>query len=90
MPSLRKKPAPPPEPEVVEKVGGKGRATPTRKEAQSARRSGASTRRAVARSGAKGNDAKAARLAMREARRAKGGRVPPGDELRRHLQAAGT
>jgi hypothetical protein len=71
MPSLRKKPAPPPEPEVVEKVGGKGRATPTRKEAQASRRSGAAGRRAVARSGASGNDAKAARIAMREARREK-------------------
>ncbi len=71
MPSLRKKPAPPPEPEVVEKVGGKGRATPKRKEAQASRRSGTSARRAVARSGAKGDDAKATRLAVREARREK-------------------
>jgi hypothetical protein len=40
MPSLRKKPAPPAEPEkpVVVKPGGKGRATPSRKEAEAARR----------------------------------------------------
>ncbi len=71
MPSLRKKPAPPLEPEVVEKLGGKGRATPTRKEAQASRRSGGSVRRAPTRPGAKPNDPKAARIAMREARREK-------------------
>jgi Protein of unknown function (DUF3043) len=71
MPSLRKKPVPEPEPETVEKLNGKGRATPTRKEAQASRRVGASTRRAVTRSGAKANDPKAARIAVREARREK-------------------
>jgi DUF3043 family protein len=71
MPSLRKKPVPEPEPETVEKLHGKGRATPTRKEAQASRRTGGSTRRAVTRSGAKPNDPKAARMAMREARREK-------------------
>ncbi len=71
MPSLRKKPAPPPvEPDKFEKVNGKGRATPTRKEAQATRRSGPA-RRAASRSGAKPNDPKAARKAMSEARRAK-------------------
>ena len=71
MPSLRKKPAPVPvEPDKFEKVNGKGRATPTRKEAQATRRSG-STARAAGRSGAKSNDPKSARKAMAEARRAK-------------------
>jgi hypothetical protein len=71
MPSLRKKPVPEPEPETVEKLHGKGRATPTRKEAQASRRTGGSSRRAVSRAGAKPNDPKAARIAMREARREK-------------------
>lgn len=71
MPSLRKKPAPVPvEPDKFEKVNGKGRATPTRKEAQATRRSG-STSRASGRPGAKSNDPKSARKAMAEARRAK-------------------
>jgi hypothetical protein len=72
MPSLRKKPAPPPEPESVEKLNGKGRATPTRKEAQATRRTGGSApRRAASRPGAKPGDPKAARAAVRDARRAK-------------------
>jgi hypothetical protein len=70
MPSLRKKPVPPPappEPEV--KAHGKGRATPTRADARASRSSGG--RRTVVRSGSKPNDPKAARVAMREARREK-------------------
>jgi Protein of unknown function (DUF3043) len=71
MPSLRKKPAPAPvEPDKFEKVNGKGRATPTRKEAQATRRSGPA-RRPASRPGAKPNDPKSARKAMSEARRAK-------------------
>jgi hypothetical protein len=74
MPSLRKKPAPlsveSVEPDKFEKVNGKGRATPTRKEAQATRRSGP-PRRAASRPGAKPNDPKSARKAMSQARRAK-------------------
>jgi Protein of unknown function (DUF3043) len=70
MPSLRKKPAPlPVEPDPLDKVNGKGRATPTRKEAQASRRSPSS--RPASRPGGKPNDAKASRKAMSEARRAK-------------------
>jgi hypothetical protein len=73
MPSLFKKPAPP----VVEldkellRPNAKGRPTPTRKEAEAARR-GTPTRRGSARpSTGKPGDPKAAKIAMREARRAK-------------------
>jgi hypothetical protein len=70
MPSLRKKPAPPPvEPANLEKINGKGRATPTRKEAQARGRSGPA--RSSSRPGGKPNDPKSARKAMSEARRAK-------------------
>ncbi|HEX4429450.1 MAG TPA: DUF3043 domain-containing protein [Frankiaceae bacterium] len=70
MPSLRKKPAPASaEPDKFDKVNGKGRATPTRKEAQATRRSGPS--RPASRPGAKSNDPKSNRKAMSEARRAK-------------------
>src|ERR1700760_1267016 len=70
MPSLRKKPVPPPvEPEPEEKVHGKGRATPTRAEARAP--GGSSGRRTVTRAGGKPNDPKAARAAMRDARREK-------------------
>lgn len=70
MPSLFKKPTPevPATPALV-KDGGKGRATPTRKEAQAARRSPGS--RPSARPGAKPGDPKAAKKAMQAARRAK-------------------
>ena len=73
MPSLRKKPAPPSvEPDKFDKLNGKGRATPTRKEAQATRRSGSPARaRTASRPGAKPNDPKSARKAMAEARRAK-------------------
>jgi hypothetical protein len=71
MPSLRKKPAPAPaEPEAFVKDNGKGRATPTRKQAQAARR-GTTSRRPATRPGAKPGDPKAAKQAMRDARRAK-------------------
>ena len=74
MPSLRKKPAPlsdkAVEPDKFEKINGKGRATPTRKEAQATRRS-SPARRTASRPGAKPNDPKSARKAMAEARRAK-------------------
>src|SRR5664280_1841219 len=71
MPSLFKKPAAPVEdkPDLV-KNNGKGRATPTRKAAQAARRS-PSARRPATRPGAKPGDPKAAKQAMRDARRAK-------------------
>jgi hypothetical protein len=64
MPSLRKKTAPPAEPEkpVIVKPGGKGRATPSRKEAEAARRG-----RPTARSG----DPKEAKAQAREERRQK-------------------
>jgi hypothetical protein len=72
MPSLRKKPAPPPvEPDPLEKLHGKGRATPTRAEARASRGSSSRTRRTATRPGAKPNDPKAAKVAMREARREK-------------------
>ena len=73
MPSLRKKPVPAAvEPETVEKLNGKGRATPTRKEAQASRRSGASTRRAVDAGPAPSRATRRPRaVAMREARREK-------------------
>jgi hypothetical protein len=58
------------EPEVLVKENGKGRPTPTRKQAQ-ARRGSPATRRAASRPGAKPADPKAAKQAMREARRAK-------------------
>jgi hypothetical protein len=73
MPSLFKKPAPP----VVDldaepiRPNAKGRATPTRKEAEAARK-GSPTRRGSSRvSSAKPGDPKAAKAAMRDARRAK-------------------
>lgn len=69
--SLRKKPAPVVlDPDPLVKGNGKGRATPTRKEAQAARR-GSPAGRPASRSGAKPGDPKAARQAVREARRAK-------------------
>ncbi len=72
MPSLRKKPAPVSvEPDKFEKVNGKGRATPTRKEAQATRRTSGSGSRAASRPGAKSNDPKSARKAMAMQRREK-------------------
>lgn len=69
--SLRKKqPAPDPEPDLLVKSNGKGRPTPTRKEAQ-ARRNSPAARRAATRPGTKPGDPKAAKQQMREARRAK-------------------
>jgi hypothetical protein len=64
MPSLRKKTPPPAEPEkpVLVKPGGKGRATPSRKEAEAARRTRPANR---------GSDPKAARAAAKEERRQK-------------------
>jgi hypothetical protein len=69
--SLRKKqPAPTAEPEPVVKNNGKGRPTPTRKEAQ-ARRGSPAARRAATRPGSKPGDPKAARQQTRDARRAR-------------------
>lgn len=64
MPSLRKKTPPPaePEPVVVVKPGGKGRATPSRREAEAARRG---------RPAARSSDPKEARRQARDERRAK-------------------
>jgi Protein of unknown function (DUF3043) len=73
MPSLFKKPAPP----VVDldeeslRPNAKGRPTPTRKEAQAARRSSPARRGSSRSSSAKPGDPKAAKAAMREARREK-------------------
>jgi hypothetical protein len=73
MPSLFKKPAPP----VVEldeepiRPNAKGRPTPTRKDAQAARRSSPSRRGSSRPSSAKPSDPKAAKAAMRETRRLK-------------------
>ncbi len=75
MPSLFKKQVPvaaSAEPEVV-RPDAKGRPTPTRKEAEAARRSAAryGTSRGSSRTTAKPGDPKAAKRAMRDARRAK-------------------
>jgi hypothetical protein len=73
MPSLFKKPAPP----VVDideepiRPNAKGRPTPTRKEAQAARRSSPTRRGSSRSSSTKPGDPKAAKIAMREARREK-------------------
>ncbi len=74
MPSLFKKPAAPTETVESEPVrpNAKGRPTPTRKEAQAARRRGGrGTRAAATRPGTRSNDPKAARRALRDERRAK-------------------
>ncbi len=72
MPSLFKKQAPPvdPKPDLI-KSNGKGRATPTRKQAQAARRGSPAVRRVTSRPGAKPGDPKAAKQVLRDARRAK-------------------
>lgn len=73
MPSLFKKPTPPAVELDAEPIrpNAKGRATPTRKEAEAARR-GTPTRRGSSRpSTVKPGDPKAAKAAMRDARRAK-------------------
>jgi hypothetical protein len=73
MPSLFKKPAPP----VVDldeeelRPNAKGRPTPTRKEAQAARRSSPTRRGSSRPSSGKPMDAKSAKVAMRETRRLK-------------------
>jgi hypothetical protein len=68
MPSLRKKTAPPAEPEpVLVKPGGKGRATPSRKEAEAARRGRPASRSGASRSG----DPKEARRQAKDERRVK-------------------
>lgn len=69
MPSLFKKPTADVEIEPEPAKEGKGKATPTRKEAQAARRAPGS--RPASRPGAKGSDPKASKKAMQAQRRAK-------------------